>query len=109
MTKENIQPLHNNSVVPSIASDFWEKEQKWEKSLHTYPDGGTIPSLCKVGATGELKDKKIIRTTYSVTEWLLWIKEKDWRRCIITSPERADHMEDWSTVFSVKVQYLDEL
>lgn len=55
MKKKITQPLHNTSVVPSIASEFWEKEQQGENSLHTSPDGGTIPALCKVGETGELE------------------------------------------------------
>ncbi len=56
---ENTQPLHNASVVPSIASEFWEKKQQGENSLHTSPDGGTIPALCKVGDTGELEKPDI--------------------------------------------------
>lgn len=59
--KETIQPVHNESVVQGIASEFWEKDISGENSLHTCPNGCTICSLCKVGATGELEDKLIYK------------------------------------------------
>lgn len=60
MTKlKNTQPLHNASVVPSIASEFTEKDIQGVNSLNTSPDGGTIPALCKVGGTGKLEKPDI--------------------------------------------------
>jgi len=56
MTSKNTQPVHNDSVVQGIASEFWEKDTKWENSLHTCPNGCTICSLCKVGATVPLEE-----------------------------------------------------
>ena len=60
MTKlKNTQPLHNASVVPSIASEFWQKEPQGENSLNTSPDGGTIPALCKVGGAVTTENFKV--------------------------------------------------
>lgn len=56
MNKKNIQPVHNESVVQGIASEFWEKDTQGENSLHTFPNGCTICSLCKVGATVPLEE-----------------------------------------------------
>lgn len=56
---ENTQPVHNAFVVSSIASEFWQKEPQGENSLHTSPDGGAIPALCKVGGTGKLEKPDI--------------------------------------------------
>jgi len=56
MTNENIQPVHNESVVQGIASEFWQKDISGENSLHTCPNGCTICSLCKVGATVPLEE-----------------------------------------------------
>lgn len=59
MTKKNIQPVHNESVVQGIASEFWEKDISGENSLHTCPNGCTICSLCKVGATIPMEENPI--------------------------------------------------
>lgn len=106
MKKKNTQPLHNTSVVPSIASEFWEKEQQGENSLHTSPDGGTIPALCKVGGTSELEITGIkIRNPKTkilkIYKYILWKKtlikkyyEKDFPKF---PPLRNEEKKMWVT------------
>ena len=72
MTKKNIQPVHNESVVQGIASEFWEKDTKWENSLHTCPNGCTICSLCKVGATVPMEEKTYIYKKESDVMLAMW-------------------------------------
>ena len=58
MTKKNIQPVHNESVVQGIASEFWEKD--------------IICSLCKVGATVPMEEKTYIYKKESDVMLAMW-------------------------------------
>lgn len=78
--KENNQPVHNESVVQGIASEFWEKDISGKNSLHTCPNGCTICSLCKVGATGELETDVLgSEVEVMLSLWNEFIRVMSWK------------------------------